>query len=456
MSKLAIKYAGCQDTVDNLKNISCVKYEDLINNLTYVLNSLNKLTYKPDTSRISNSINKAKENQKKLMNFANGLESYARELYAFDNTFYNNFVLLDGTNLKSYKNNIGTMEISDEEIEKIFFSDKNSLERYLYLLSKALRNDLSSKDNSLINAIGKEMFKFSIDPGKMKALKFLLGGNSFEIIENGEKIFIKLKNSKLNPNDLGKCAKYFHDEFKMLRDKELKRILTGRSSKNINKLKDYVDKLINKGVEIYDGESEKWTKDANKILKGRYDDLNKYIKMANLEDEERIFTNAKDGAIEDLLGEVKYIKSGQVIKDVKNIKIPVKHIKDIKISSGVNLFGKAFGVYDKGKTIYNNANDDLKDENGKWTLANGEKTKKFVVDTTVDLGSSAGAVAAGAAIGSIVPGAGTVVGAAAGATINVLINYKYGEPPESTVDKTKKLANKAVDKIGSYIGKVFQ
>lgn len=446
MSKLAIKYAGCQDTVDNLKNISSVKYEDLINSLTSVLNSLNNLTYKPDTSGISNAISKAKENQKKLMNFANALESYARELYAFDNTFYNNFMLLDGTNLKNYKNNIGNMEISDDEIEKIFFSDKNSLERYLYLLSKALRDDLGSGDNSLINAIRKEIFKFSIDPEKMKALKFLLGGNSFQIIKRGEKIFIKLKNSKLAPNDLEKCARYLHDEFKILNDRELNRILTGPNSRNINKLKKFPDRLLNEGGEIYDTKKGKWSKYANKILKGEYDDLNKYIKMANLGRVDRVITNAKNGAIEDLLGEAKYIKSGQIINDIKNI----------KISSGVNLFGKAFGVYDKIKTISDDANSDLKDGNGKWTLANGEKDKKFVVDTAVDLGSSAGAAAAGAAIGSFVPGAGTVVGAVAGSLIGLAMNYKYGNPPESTVDKTKKLANEGVDKIGSCIGKVFR
>lgn len=446
MSKLAIKYAGCQDTVDNLKNISSVKYEDLINNLTDVLNSLNNLTYKPDTSGISNAISKAKENQKKLMNFANALESYARELYAFDNTFYNNFVSLDGTNLKNYKNNIGSMEISDDEIEKIFFSDKNSLERYLYLLSKALRDDLGSEDNSLIKAIGKGLYKFSIDPEKMKALKFLLGGNSFQIIKREEKIFIKLKNSKLAPNDLEKCARYLHDEFKILNDRELNRILTGPNSRNINKLKKFPERLLNEGGEIYDTEKGKWSKYANKILKGEYDDLNKYIKMANLGDVERVFTNFKSGAIEDLLGEVKYIKSGKVINDIKNI----------KISSGVNLFGKAFGVYDKIKTISDNVDNDLRDENSNISLANGERDKKFVVDTTVDLGSSAGAAAAGAAIGSLVPVAGTVVGAVAGAAIGVAINHKFiGKPPKSFVDETKDLANEGVDKAGSCMKKIF-
>lgn len=74
--------------MDNLKNISSVKYEDLINNLTDVLNSLNNLTYKPNTSGISNAISKAKENQKKLMNFANALESYMSLIIHFTIILY--------------------------------------------------------------------------------------------------------------------------------------------------------------------------------------------------------------------------------------------------------------------------------------------------------------------------------------------------------------------------------
>lgn len=182
MSKLAIKYEGCQDTVDNLKKISSIKYEDLINDLNDVLSSLNSLTYKPSTSGISDSISKGKENQKKLMNFANALDSYAEKLYEFDNTFYNNFVRLDGTNSDNYNKNIGSINISDDEIEKMYIDDKNSLEKYLYKLMKAIKDDYNSDDNSIIQAIQKEIKKFSLSPENMKALKFLLKGNSFEII----------------------------------------------------------------------------------------------------------------------------------------------------------------------------------------------------------------------------------------------------------------------------------
>ena len=169
MSKLAIKYEGCQDVINNLKNISNYKYEDLINDLNDVVSSLNSLTYKPSTSSISNSSLKAEENQGKLMTFANSLESYAEKLNEFDNTFYNNFVLLDGTNSDNYKNNIGSLEISDDEIEQFLEADKGSLERYLDSLMKALEGDYNS-DNSLIKDTRDKLKTFVISPENMKAL----------------------------------------------------------------------------------------------------------------------------------------------------------------------------------------------------------------------------------------------------------------------------------------------
>lgn len=453
MSKLAIKYEGCQDVINNLKNISNYKYEDLINDLNDVVSSLNSLTYKPSTSSISNSSLKAEENQGKLMTFANSLESYAEKLNEFDNTFYNNFVLLDGTNYDNYKNNIGSLEISDDEIEQFLEADKGSLERYLDSLMKALEGDYNS-DNSLIKPIKKKLLRFGLSPKNISALKFILKGNSFEIIKKGENIFIKITNNKLDPTDLEKCAIYLHDEVKILNDSQLENILKGR---NTTKLEKFIERLASDdGAKIYNSGTDKYSKYANKILKGDYGDLNKYIKGAGLGKANYVITNAKNGAIESLLGEGKYIKNNfsGFVKSVKTGGI-IDDVKNAKLSSKFEFEGKAFGVADKISTVWRDANENLKDDNGNWTLANAEKDKEFVVDTAVDLGTAAGAAATGAAIGSFVPVVGTVVGAVVGAGISVAINHKFGKPPESAVDKTKEIANTAVDKIGNCIGKIF-
>lgn len=140
------------------------------------------------------------------------------------------------------------------------------------------------------------------------------------------------------------------------------------------------------------------------------------------------------------------MKSGKVLNDIKKA----------KLSSKLEFVGKAAGAVDKVKTVWDNANTDLKDENGNWDFSDGDKNKKFAVDTAVDLGTSAGAAAAGAALGSVVPVVGTVVGAVAGAGISIFINKRMiGKPPKSAVDVTKDLANKTVDKIGDTIGKIF-
>ena len=250
-----------------------------------------------------------------------------------------------------------------------------------------------------------------------------------------------------------KCARYLHDEVKILNDGQLENILNGR---NTTKLEKFIERLASDdGAKIYDKATDTYSKYANKILKGDYGDLNKYIKRVNIGDLDNFLTSAKNGAIDDLFGEAKYIKNnfGSFVHSVKTGDI-IDDVTNAKLSSKFEFAGKAFGVADKISTVWNNANENLKDDNGNWTLANSEKDKEFVVDTAVDLGTAAGAAATGAAIGSVIPVAGTVIGAVAGAVISVAINYKcIGDPPESVVDKTKELANTAVDKIGNCIGK---
>lgn len=241
MSRLGIKYDGCKATVDDLKIISNSKYTDLVSDLNDVLITAKGLTYAPDTSGVSNSISKAEEYKQKIINFANGLDSYAESIYTFDNGFYNNFVKLDGTNSENYKINIKENEISDNEVEQILLSDANSLEALLYKLSKALKEDLGKDDDSLINEIKEKIEGFVLSDENPRALKYLLRGNSFKIMgKRGEDIFIKLEKSGLDPSDLERCARYMHEELNVLNEGQLNNILSGRNTKNINKLKNFL------------------------------------------------------------------------------------------------------------------------------------------------------------------------------------------------------------------------
>lgn len=454
MSRLGIKYDGCKTTVDDLKIISNSKYSELISDLEEVVSRVEGLTYKPDTSSVRSSISKAQEHKEKIMNFANGLDSYAESLYSFDNGFYNNFVKLDGTNSDNYNINIGQVDITNEEIEELFLNDADSLESLLYKLNK----DLSLGDDSMIIQIKDQIRQFLLSDENPKALKYFLRGNSFKVIrKNNGDVFIRLKKSWLDTSDLKKCAKYLHDELNILTDSQLNDILSGHNTKNIKKIEKFINRAFSKGgVKIYDSSRNKLSSYAKKLSKSDYGDLNKFIGKANLDDTYYLINNSKEAALDDLFGEAKYIKNnaGKVKNSIKSGNV-LNDIKNIKGASKLEFVGKTFGAVDKINTVWDNANENLKDENGNWDFTNGYKNKKFVVDTTVDLGTSAGAAAAGAAIGSFIPGAGTVVGAAAGAIISIVINHKSGEPPKSMVDKAKDIANTTVDKFGETLGRIF-
>ena len=289
-----------------------------------------------------------------------------------------------------------------------------------------------------------------------KALKYLLRGNSFEAINKGKDVFIKLKKRGIDPSDLEECARYMHDELHILSDRQLANVLSGQDTRNIRKLESFIERAFSEdGAKIYDASRKKWSSYASKFSKGEFDDLNKYIKQSDLGFFDKVMKNAKKAAVDDVLGEGKYIKEnmGKALDSLKSGNV-LDDIAKSKLSSKLEFVGKAAGVVDKVTTVWNNIDSDFKDENGNWEY-NSQHLKKFTVDTAVDLGTSAGAAAAGAAIGSVVPGPGTVIGAVAGAGISLVINSKVGDPPKSVVDHIKDVANTAVDKIGETIGKIF-
>lgn len=115
-----------------------------------------------------------------------------------------------------------------------------------------------------------------------------------------------------------------------------------------------------------------------------------------------------------------------------------------KNTTTLSKSGKALGIFGTGITIFDNAKK------------HGFASQEFVVDTAVDIGTSAGAMALGAAAGSfILPPAGTIIGAAVGLGINTFINHEFGHPiNNSVVGFTKEIANKAVKNISKGISSI--
>lgn len=467
MSKLGVKYDGCQEVIDSLTRISNCTYLDLAEDLREVLSSLNSLKNKPSTGNISSAISNAEENAGKLREFTAGLQSYAEKLYEFDNTFYNNFVLLDGTNYDKYQSNISSISISDAQIKDLLKEeDKKSVEALVAVIMRGIKRDIASEGSIIKSAID-ELKKMGLSEDNNKSLSLILRGTSFEIKKSKitEDLYIQLKKANIDINDVKKCAKYLHDEIGMINDSQLDGILNGKTTTSIKKLEKFVERIMSEdGARIYNNSTGKWSKYTNTILKSDYKDLNDCI----IRHKKGFFKNLTDGmktaAKDDLLGDAEFIsdvyknaKSG--IKEIKKgIKLDdiVKDVKNIDAKAaahtGLDTLGKAVGVIDKVITIKDNIDDNLKDESGNWQKLNVDNVTEFTIDTAVDLGASASAAAIGAAAGSVVPVAGTIVGAVAGAAAGIAMNYKFGDPPESLVDKTKNAVNGLADKVQDGIG----
>ncbi|MGT2947673.1 hypothetical protein ACVR0T_11275, partial [Streptococcus chenjunshii] len=103
---------------------------------------------------------------------------------------------------------------------------------------------------------------------------------------------------------------------------------------------------------------------------------------------------------------------------------PLTDFKGWKGATKLTKTGKFLGILSTGLTIGSNINENfIKSDNG---VNDGKNWANFAVDTSIDLGSAAGATAAGAAIGSFfVPPLGTVIGAGVGMFANVVLNYDF-------------------------------
>lgn len=298
--------------------------------------------------------------------------------------------------------------LSEKDLQEVTKSiDTNTLGKMFedYDLITLLRNTTISFGAAIMNS------------GKL--LK--IGNLSFKMFDKDGKVFIKIKNKNNEILNLRNYEKYR----KMLQEN-----MGGRWKWKRN----FVTELLTKGVPLYDNRLlKRFRSSSNKFINSQFDDLSRYVQR-----------------IEDPFIKV----AGTTFKNEMKIWESFKGWKD---ASKLTKFGKGAGIAGIGLTVFDNATSNFyNDKTGKWDYTSGEQIKKFTVDTTVDLGAGAAAMAVGAAAGSaILPPAGTVVGAVTGAGLYLLANLKLSifDPPRSVVQATKDLVNKGVDVGGDLASK---
>ncbi|WLR42814.1 hypothetical protein LC087_00795 [Bacillus carboniphilus] len=248
-----------------------------------------------------------------------------------------------------------------------------------------------------------------------------VGDLSFKMFKEDGKIYIKIKNKNNEILTLREYEKY---------RKQLQQNLGGKWKWDRN----FVAQLMEKGVPLYDENVlKRFRNSSSKFINSQFDDLTKYVQR---------------------LDESFLKVAGTTFKEEMKI---WESFKGWKGGSKLTKLGKSTGIAGIGLTFYDNATGTLYNEKtGQWEFNDGEKMKKFAVDTSVDLVAGAGAMALGAAAGSFfLPPLGTAVGAVAGAGIYAVINLKisWTEPPKSVVDVTKDVANETVDTVREVASK---
>lgn len=123
--------------------------------------------------------------------------------------------------------------------------------------------------------------------------------------------------------------------------------------------------------------------------------------------------------------------------------------KGYKNATTLTKFAKGAGAVGTVLTIGETTIESFYDSNtGKWDFSNGHSWQEFGVSTGVDLAGMAAAAAAGATVTSwILPPAGPIVGGVVGIGVHVLINSKFGDPPQSVIDYTKAGVNYVIDNV---------
>lgn len=236
-------------------------------------------------------------------------------------------------------------------------------------------------------------------------------GVNFKLYKENERIFIKLVGEAMT-----RPADYLRYRNLLIQK------LGGESG---DWKKGYVKRLMDKGIALYDEAHEHLNNNTafrqarDKFSNTYLTSLNQYVKNIG----EPWYKVAAKGF------------KGGVIENTKAIYDDWVGFKgaasNIKASKALGIAGTLIMVGENGYSAYKEGS-----------------IKKFAVDTSVDLASGIGSMAAGAAIGSFfLPPVGTVVGAASGAAINLVLNWKFMEGKKSIVDVTKDFVSDPVDSV---------
>jgi hypothetical protein len=219
---------------------------------------------------------------------------------------------------------------------------------------------------------------------------------------------------------------------------ELKSLLTDRLGMVSDWNKALTKRLNNRGVSLYDYTTDRFNT--------RYSDLFGNTNIEGLND----YVNN--------LGKSKWTVFGSTFTDAWFDDAKVWN--DYTGWAGATKLDKAMkgmGIAGDILTVAGNFTDNFYNPRTGELEYSGEAMKTFVVDTVVDVGTSAAAIATGAAVGSLIaPPLGTVVGAGVGFGVDMAMNYEFGgPPPKSLVDHTKDAANAAVDWTVDAAGEVW-
>jgi len=195
--------------------------------------------------------------------------------------------------------------------------------------------------------------------------------------------------------------------------------------------KGLVNRLTGTGITLYNDDNRSWFQsNRNRFSTTLHEDLNQYVQRLEYGGLRNTATNAfKTG-----LGELKFWEGLKVTEGWSGA------TNFTKFSKAAGAFGVVTMLTENGTSAY-----DSKTGKMDWL--------QFGVDSAVDVGTGAAAMATGAAIGTaFLPPLGTAVGAAAGAGINLLINTKFPPSGDSLVDITKEKANQVADKVVESVG----
>ncbi|KAA0548511.1 hypothetical protein FZW96_08035 [Bacillus sp. BGMRC 2118] len=241
-------------------------------------------------------------------------------------------------------------------------------------------------------------------------------GMQFRVINNGADLFLKIVNKEMRSNNSWQYNEYRH---------KLMTLFNGDPSENFKRR--YVNRMINgAGIPLY--VKGYGVIEQNMRLYDKLPTVSQFVRNYGNKPYQRVLNGYGSSFVEGM----------RVWDDF-----------DWRNTTTLSKFGKGLGAAGTLLTVGDNFIESFRN-NGEWDFSSGKK--EFAVNVGVDLAWGAGAMATGAALGSLVaPPLGTAVGILVGVGANFAVNYKWGEPPQSIVDRTKDVVNDVIFNTGDTI-----